>query len=136
MHTGTFFIAVFSMGLNACNSTPEKTFDFTEARKKLESLQQKMEEPQMGDWLSYHDEPYIPFTGYAISNPVRPSEDKKTIYIQPIGDFDESEKKLVQLTAAYLEAFYGLTTKTLVSVSDHIIPVITGGKSVTAITNQ
>lgn len=81
-----------------------------------------MGSPQMGDWLAIHEEKFISFDEYKKMKPVRPTAGRNIIYIQPIGQFDSDERKLVNITAKYLEAFYGLKVKMLKDISDQAVP--------------
>ncbi len=66
---------------------------------------------QEGDWLkSFHEEGQT-FEQYLVSNPNLPSEKRRTIYIQPVGEFMESQRKVLQLAADYMKAFYNLPVK-------------------------
>jgi archaemetzincin len=40
-----------------------------------------------------------------------PTAERKTIYIQPIGTFTAEQKKVLQVTADYMAAFYGLPVR-------------------------
>lgn len=61
-----------------------------------------------GDWLETFQEDGQTFEEYISQNPTLPTEERKIIYIQPIGEFTETQKRILQLTAEYMQAFYGL----------------------------
>jgi archaemetzincin len=63
------------------------------------------------DWLEGHPEDGQTFAEYAAGNPTLPTAERKTIYIQPIGSFTSEQKKVLQLTADYMTAFYGLPVR-------------------------
>ncbi len=67
-----------------------------------------MGKPRPGDWLQNFPEKGQTFEEYMASAPTLPTEDRRTIYIQPIGEFNSEQKKILELTAEYMRAFYGL----------------------------
>jgi archaemetzincin len=64
-----------------------------------------------GDWLESFQESGQTFEDYLAGNPTLPTASRHTIYIQPIGDFTESQRKILYLTADYMKAFYNLPVK-------------------------
>ena len=64
-----------------------------------------------GDWLETFKEDGQTFEEYISQNPTLPTAERKIIYIQPIGEFTETQRKVLQLTAEYMQAFYGLKVK-------------------------
>lgn len=63
---------------------------------------------QDGDWLESQHEPGQTFEEYVASNPTLPTGERRTIYIQPIGNFNAEQKRVIRLTAEYMKAFYNL----------------------------
>lgn len=63
------------------------------------------------DWLETFPENGQTFEQYQTENPTLPTPERNTIYIQPIGEFSETQKKVLQLTADYMKAFYNLPVK-------------------------
>jgi archaemetzincin len=112
----------FVLALFSCSEGKKEKFDFSGTKKKLIPVHVKMGDPQFGDWLSYHDEKNITLEQYIDRNPVRAKKGKDKIYIQPIGDFTAYELLLIQSTAEYLEAFYGLKTVIRSKWSDTLVP--------------
>lgn len=66
--------------------------------------------PKPGDWLTSHEERDMTLDQYKQRIPIRPTKTRNIIYIQPIGNFTAYEVLLIQTTAHYLEAFFGLHT--------------------------
>ncbi len=64
-----------------------------------------------GDWLVSQKEPGETFEEYIASNPTLPIAERRTIYIQPIGTFSAEQKRVMQLAADYMKAFYNLPVK-------------------------
>lgn len=64
-----------------------------------------------GDWLDSQKEAGETFEEYLASNPTLPTDERRTIYIQPIGTFDAEQRRAIRLTADYMRAFYNLPVK-------------------------
>lgn len=61
-----------------------------------------------GDWLQSFSEPGQTFEEYISQEPTLPTESRKKIYIQPIGEFTNAQKKAIQLTSEFMRDFYNL----------------------------
>jgi archaemetzincin len=61
-----------------------------------------------GDWLESFSENGQTFEEYLNNNPTLPTTQRQKIYIQPIGDFSVTQRKMLRLTADYMKAFYNL----------------------------
>jgi archaemetzincin len=64
-----------------------------------------------GDWLKSFPENGQTFEEYLSGNPTLPTTQRQIIYVQPIGDFTETQRKILELTAVYMKAFYNLPVK-------------------------
>lgn len=106
----------------ACSRDNKENKALTEAKEKLVPLHKKMGKIQPGDWLETHPEKNLTLVEYIHKNPVRPDPVRNKIYVQPIGNFTAKEIVLIQLTAQYLEAFYGLKTVIRERWNPQIIP--------------
>ena len=69
--------------------------------------------PGPTDWLASFNEPGQTFAEYLNSKPTVPTEERKTIYVLPLGKFTARQDDAIRITSQYLEAFYGLPVKTL-----------------------
>jgi len=83
----------------------------TESYEKLLGLHQVKTSPGPYDWLRHHPENGQTFEEYRTSSPIRPDDKRRHIAILLLGDFDEARKEIVQKTAQYMEAFYGLPVR-------------------------
>jgi archaemetzincin len=113
-------VIVLTFLLTACagssglvsNSSPGPAVDERAADllKKKETLSRFFRPMQVreGDWLQTHPEDGETFEQYISSSPTLPTETRKTIYIQPVGDFSDEQKKVIKQTAEYMEAFFDL----------------------------
>ena len=88
---------------------------------KLKALDIKLAEPKPGEWLYVHPEKGQPFELYLKSNPVRPSEIRNKIYLQPIGTFSKEQSDVIQFTADYLKVFFDLDVSILPRLKDTIV---------------
>ncbi len=118
----SFFVAVSCTKVES----EERSVSFIEALQEkvttLEVLHEKLSEPKPGDWLSSHPEPGQTVEQYVKSNPVRPGNRWKTIYLLPIGDFTEAQKKVIVLTGEFLSLYYGVPVKVQKQIKSDVIP--------------
>ena len=61
-----------------------------------------------GDWLESHPEDGETFEQYIASGPTLPTKERRTIYIQPVGEFSKQQAEVVELTAEYMRGFFNL----------------------------
>ena len=71
-----------------------------------------MPKPGPSDWLTFHQEPGQTFPQFVWSKPNRPSQQRQTLYFQPIGWFDENAPPL-KVLEEYAAIFFGLEVKRL-----------------------
>ncbi|MCP4599174.1 MAG: hypothetical protein GY847_01325 [Proteobacteria bacterium] len=94
-------------------SRPNK-YAFEEPREiieKLKPLHRQLGPVRSGDWLETHSEPGQTFDEYIKSRPIGASGKRRTIVIQPIGDFDSSQLKLLNLTSELMGLYFGLPVR-------------------------
>lgn len=112
-----FAAACSTAGDNAANTAlptkDEKADELRAMIPKLERFFSPMGKPASYDWLGAHKEPGQTFEEYLRSDPTRPTAERRTLYILPLGDLTPRHKKAVDLAAEYLTAFYGLPIKRL-----------------------
>ena len=78
---------------------------------RLRPLHTPLGKPRPGDWLFAHNEPGQTFAEYLRAQPVTTSGHRRVIYLQPIGDFTDSQRKIVTLTADFLGRWYNCPAK-------------------------
>lgn len=88
----------------------------------LDSLHQIKGVPVLGDWLYSNKEKGQTFEQYFHNKPPEFTENRKKLYIQPLGSFNETEQKILKLTAEYLSIFYKVPTEILDSLPLSLIP--------------
>ena len=85
-------------------------------------LHEPIRPPRRGDWLYEYDEPGQTFQEYRGSDPVLPTCDRTTLYVQPIGDFEPAHAAAVGATAEMLRRFYGLPVRVLDRIDSRVVP--------------
>lgn len=84
-------------------------------------LHRTMRKPLPGDWLTTFPEPGQTFEEYLRSDPVRPSAERRTLYVQPLGEFTTAQRRIVALAADFMSHFFNLPVKLL---PEQVIPSI------------
>jgi archaemetzincin len=77
----------------------------------LEPLHKPLGVPKEGDWLSDHEEAGQTFQEYLQSEPVLTRGKRRILYIQPLGVFSKIQRKIITITAQFMEAFFNLPIK-------------------------
>jgi archaemetzincin len=90
--------------------------------ERLRPLHKKLGPPGPADWLAQHAEPGQTFAQYLAAKPVTARGARRVIYIQPIGDFTPTQRRIVKLTADYLERCYNLEVRTNSTIALADIP--------------
>lgn len=88
----------------------------------LQPLGTPLIEPGPMDWLAAHTEHKQTFAHYIQSRPVRPQSARNTIYVLPLGKFSEAERKIVELTTAFLAAYFNCSVRLLDDLDASVIP--------------
>jgi archaemetzincin len=78
------------------------------AMTKVEPFFQRMGKPQPSDWLTAFHEAGQTFDEYIASEPALPTDERRMIYVLPLGRFNAEQKAVIRITAGYLEAFFDL----------------------------
>lgn len=82
----------------------------------------KLPKPKPGSWRYSHQEKFQQFEDFQRTKKIKPEPGKNTIYLQPIGEFSELQKKEIELTKEYLKIYFQLETKVLPALSNTIFP--------------
>ena len=76
-----------------------------------------------GDWLASHNEPGQTFQQYLQDRPIRISSKRDTLYVLPLGQFDEKQRRIVDLSAEFLGIYFSCKVNTMDGLSlDDAIP--------------
>lgn len=89
----------------------------SELRRALEATDgfDPIPAPTETDWLGAHREPGQTFAEFERSRPNRPDKTRRVLYLQPLGDFDETAPGLDDLKAC-CAAFFSLETRILPAI--------------------
>src|SRR5437868_827640 len=79
---------------------------YLELERKLRPLADPLPAPRPGDWLAEHEESGQTFDEYRNAQPVRRSDRLSTIDLCFVGDFDEAQRRVLDLTRQYLALFF------------------------------
>ncbi|MCG8584069.1 MAG: archaemetzincin [Pirellulales bacterium] len=90
--------------------------------ERVKPLHRAKEKPRPGDWLAEHEEDGQTFAEYRADNPVLPQGKRKTIYLQPLGEFDTNQQRMVDLTAEYLRIHFDRPVKLLKTLPSSTVP--------------
>lgn len=101
---------------------PPSDQDLARMIEVLRPLLQKLGPPQPGDWLETHSEPGQTFQDYLECEPVLATEERRTIYVQPIGAFSAGQRRILRMVREGMEAYLGLPVKPLPPLPDAVIP--------------
>jgi archaemetzincin len=96
--------------------------DVERSLRRLEPLHLPMPRPSPGDWLMEHPEGGQSFRQFLERHPSRPSASAHTIYVQPLGEFTPSQRRVVAKTTEYLEQYFGLPIRTLPDLPLSVVP--------------
>ncbi len=88
----------------------------------LRSLHAPKSAPQPGEWLAEHEEHGQSVAAYKTSGPVRPTRQRRTLYLQPLGPFTPEEARVIEQTAAFVERFFCVPTTVLEALPLSIVP--------------
>lgn len=75
---------------------------------KLEPLHTPLGPPRPGDWLTSHDEEGQTFREYLSCRPNLPTAERGKLHVQPVGNFTESQREILDKTTEFLGLYFGL----------------------------
>ncbi|RLJ23487.1 archaemetzincin [Chryseobacterium sp. 7] len=114
--TSLFFYVTIPILLFSCQKQ-KKTYYESIAQNDI-----KLPTIKPGSWRYNHDEHFQTFEDFQKLKKIKPESGKNTIYLQPIGVFDELQKKEIALTKEYLKTYFQLETKILPALPNSIFP--------------
>ena len=82
----------------------------------------KLENPLVREWRFSFNEDKQTFDDYKKLNRRKIQPGKRKIYLLPIGNFSNTQKKVLELTCEYLQVYFQLPTILLAPISDKLIP--------------
>ncbi len=90
--------------------------------RKLRPLHKTITKPGPHDWLAQHRENGQTFKQYVASRPVTLAAKRRVIYIQPLGDFTDSQRRIVSLTSEFMGSFYNTSVVVREDLPLSVIP--------------
>ena len=111
---------LFGTGPNSGAEPSDK--GLPEKFRRLVPLHTRLGPPRPGDWLVTHPEPGQTYLQYVRSQPVKPDRNRRVIYVQPLGDFTPTQRKIIDLTAEFLGMYFDLPVKVREGLRLDIIP--------------
>jgi archaemetzincin len=107
---------------SSCSGGEDRLTAIRAAMEKLRPLATKLGKPGPSDWLASHHEPGQTFQEYLDSRPVGPTAERRTLYVQPLGDFTKSQRRIITLTADFMGRYFALPVKINADLPLSLIP--------------
>jgi archaemetzincin len=73
--------------------------------------------PDPHDWLAVHPEPGQTFDDFKASRPNRPTDSRRVIYLQPLGEFIADRSPPIEKLRGFASAFFAMEVKALPAIS-------------------
>jgi len=89
---------------------------------RLAPLHTKPGRPAPGEWLAEHHEPGQSFQQYIDGKPTTPTEKRRILVVQPLGEMTTNNARVLATITGYLQAFFGLVTRLAPPLSVDLIP--------------
>jgi len=99
--------------MSAAREAKKELKELRESMKKIEPFFKPMGKPEAYDWLGTNNEPGQTFEQYLDSDPTKPTKERQTIYVLPLGTFAPQQNKIIDASVVYLAAFYDLKVEKL-----------------------
>jgi archaemetzincin len=116
------YFALIVFGIAVVEASEPKNEKLPLPFVKLLPLHLPLGKPQNGDWLEAHRESGQTYKQYIGVNPVVASMNRRTIYIQPLGEPTQIQRKIIDLTAEYMGDYFMLPVKILETLPLSEIP--------------
>ncbi|MCP4219879.1 MAG: hypothetical protein GY765_34930 [bacterium] len=91
-------------------------------RTALHSLHREKLPPMPGDWLTEHNESGETFDQYRAAGPITAEGKRNKIYIQPLGEFTTTQRKILRLTAGFIGYYFALPVKVKEDIPLSVMP--------------
>jgi archaemetzincin len=109
-------------GQAAEKAAKSKKMDLPEEFAKLLPLHTRLGPPKPGEWLASHPESGQTYREYVECKPAKPDGRRRVIYVQPLGDFTATQRRIIDLTAEFMGIYFGLSVKTEKDLPLRLIP--------------
>ena len=94
----------------------------SEQAERLIGLHSKMGATQPGDWLESHPESGQTFKNYLSNSHLSLTKERNVLYVLPLGDFDDRQKEIVDLSAEFLGLYFMCKVKIMDPLGLDAIP--------------
>jgi archaemetzincin len=91
-------------------------------RQILTPLHERPGAPQEGDWLTEHDEDGETFEQWLAAKPILATAGRDRLYIQPIGPFSKTQRRILTLTADFMGRYFDLPVQVQPDLPLSVIP--------------
>ena len=119
---GFVLVALMVAGCSSSSDAEGRVKAIEAAMERIRPLHTKLGKPRPGDWLDRHKEPGQTFREYVACRPVKPTRARRTIYVQPLGEFTATQRRIVTLTAEFMGHYFDLPVKVSKDLPLSIIP--------------
>ena len=119
---GFVLVALMVAGCSSSSDAQGRVKAIEVAMERIRPLHTKLGKPRPGDWLDRHKEPGQTFREYVACRPVKPTRARRTIYVQPLGEFTATQRRIVTLTAEFMGHYFDLPVKVSKDLPLSIIP--------------
>ena len=119
---GFVLVALMVAGCSSSSDAEGRVKAIEAAMERLRPLHTTLGKPRPGDWLDRHKEPGQTFREYVACRPVKPTRVRRTIYVQPLGEFTATQRRIVTLTAEFMGHYFDLPVKVRKDLPLSIIP--------------
>jgi archaemetzincin len=109
-------------GLGACAEETTGRGTLPAKYQKLLPLHKELGQPGPADWLAHHPEPGQTYRQYLDCGPVIPNRQRRTIYVQPLGDFTRTQRRIIELAAEYMHCYFDLPVEIREDLPLDLIP--------------
>lgn len=82
----------------------------------------KLSRAKSDEWRYNHKEKFQTFDDFKKLKKIKPDAEKNIIYLQPVGEFNDLQKKQIELTKEYLKIYFQQETKILPVISNKNFP--------------
>ena len=113
---------MFDVGCTDDEGSGDRVKAVREAMGKVKPLHKTISKPNPGDWLAEHEEPGQTFDEYRDCSPILPRGKRKVLYIQPVGEFSATERRIVDLTADFMGRYFALEVKVKETIGLEVVP--------------
>jgi len=88
----------------------------------LKELHKPKSQPGPRDWLARHSEDGQSFQEYQRAGPVRPSAERHTIDVQPLGEMSPKQREILAMAADYVQRYFQVPVRMLEPIPASAVP--------------